>query len=433
MFEIINKKLDIKNSKGLKIDFGCGANKESGFIGIDSRKVDGIDILSDLDGMSNIPNGCAIVVRTCHVIEHFEFNDLLRFLKECFRILSHTGYMIMYFPDLGKIDPKIDKDIAIKHVFGGRDYPENYHNSFWSKEQMKWFLDKIGFCNIEEVKYNGIHHPYKAPFEDWTCGLKMTITTEKQITKEEIMVKDTKATTLAEIKKYPIEYYMDKIKNNEHFKFSRYGDAEWMFYFKKGHANSDAIDGCKIVRNETDYNESISSLLAETIDNPKESNSYFYALQNMSLRVFGNRIPKLNWHNADVFHYASIRNELLPFLQLLREKNLVFIGGQYLRNIETLLPYNHFIEVPEKNCYVEKDRILRDIRDYGKPAIYIFQCSVLSSILIYELDIPESTLLDLGSLLDPLVGRLNRSYHKIIHESGILIEYIRGLNRMNRK
>jgi hypothetical protein len=46
-------------------------------------------------------------------------------------------------------------------------------------------------------------------------------------------------------------------------------------------------------------------------------------------------------------------------MKLLKEQKLVFIGGNYLRKISDILPVEKFIEVPEKNCYFEKDRILQ--------------------------------------------------------------------------
>ena len=34
--------------KNMKIDFGCGKNKKSGFIGVDILKLEGVDIVDDL-------------------------------------------------------------------------------------------------------------------------------------------------------------------------------------------------------------------------------------------------------------------------------------------------------------------------------------------------------------------------------------------------
>jgi len=187
-----------------------------------------------------------------------------------------------------------------------------------------------------------------------------------------------------------LQFYIDKIKKNEHFSFVRYGDGEWFTILggKKG----------QIVKNETDYNHKAGIELKKTIDEPKD---YYYGIQGYSLKRF--KIQKRNWHDADVFHHASIAGKLFPLIKAMREKPVVFIGANYLRAIDKVIPYDHFIEIPDKNCYEEKDRILKEIRDYGKPAIYSFSASILSCILIYELDIKDSWLIDFGSLWDLFV------------------------------
>lgn len=219
---------------------------------------------------------------------------------------------------------------------------------------------------------------------------------------------------------YPLDFYINKIKSKEYFKFSRYGDGEWIYYFK-------ILKQGQYINQEMSFDNNINNLLRKTINFPKESDSYFYGLQGLGLSMFGDKIPKLHWHDSDIFHFASINKEILPFLKILKENKLVFIGAEYLKKINTILPYDYFIEIPEKDCYKVITKTLKSIREYKKPAIYIFQCSIVTKILIYELDMPESFLLDLGSLLDPFVGHCSRSYHKGIIENGTINQYIEGL------
>ena len=222
------------------------------------------------------------------------------------------------------------------------------------------------------------------------------------------------------IYRYPLEYYVDRIKNNEYFNFVRYGDGEWIFYFKNRKQG-------QAMNSEIDFDTDLSDRLIKSINQNRESDSYIYGLQDLSVNLFGAKLPKLQWHAADVFHYASIDKKLLPFLEALKEKKLVFIGGKYLRKIKEILPYDHFIEIPEHNCHKEKDNILKAIRDYGKPAVYLFQCSVLSKVLIYELDIPDSFLIDAGSLFDPFVGKRSRTYNEYVIENGIIDNYKKAI------
>ena len=65
-------KLFKDNNLGVKIDLGCGANKGAGWIGVDFRKEPGVDIVQDLTKFpwSSIPDNCASIVRTSHLLEH---------------------------------------------------------------------------------------------------------------------------------------------------------------------------------------------------------------------------------------------------------------------------------------------------------------------------------------------------------------------------
>lgn len=168
MFKLVNKSLELKEAK---LDFGCGLNKENGYIGIDSRELAGVDIVSDTIGFSNMPSETAYIIRSCHFIEHLNFLEFLRVMTEWKRILMTGGQLLIFFPDLKKINPETDNKIALRHVFGGRDYKENCHNSFHEKDSVQWFMDYFGFENIQNVEYMGIHHPYKEPFK-WTTGLR---------------------------------------------------------------------------------------------------------------------------------------------------------------------------------------------------------------------------------------------------------------------
>jgi hypothetical protein len=61
----------IKNSQ-IHIDIGCGENKRQGCIGVDFRKMKGVDIVQDLTVFpwNNIPNGIADTIMSSHLLEH---------------------------------------------------------------------------------------------------------------------------------------------------------------------------------------------------------------------------------------------------------------------------------------------------------------------------------------------------------------------------
>ena len=73
---LISEKQRIKNlfrdKASVVLDMGCGGNKRQGAIGVDFRKMDGVDIVQDLSlyPWRAIPDECADVLSFSHVWEH---------------------------------------------------------------------------------------------------------------------------------------------------------------------------------------------------------------------------------------------------------------------------------------------------------------------------------------------------------------------------
>lgn len=127
----------IASNAGIKIDIGCGAAKNKGFLGIDYRPLPGVDIVHDLESFPwPLPDECALVAVSSHVVEHINphhgdsrvlglINLLLnkglisekdvelfigekdpgprfmRFMDEVWRILKPGGEFAMVFPYAG--------------------------------------------------------------------------------------------------------------------------------------------------------------------------------------------------------------------------------------------------------------------------------------------------------------------------------------------
>ena len=70
---IISEKQRIKNlfcdKATVILDLGCGGNKRPGAIGVDFRKMNGVDIVQDLSlyPWSSLPDECADVLSLSHV------------------------------------------------------------------------------------------------------------------------------------------------------------------------------------------------------------------------------------------------------------------------------------------------------------------------------------------------------------------------------
>lgn len=99
------KKLLAKEESGLiKIDLGCGSNKQPGFIGVDYRKLAGVDIVQDLEQFPwPLPDGCATLVVAGHVVEHINpaKGTFIKFMNEVWRITKFGGQFMISTPYAG--------------------------------------------------------------------------------------------------------------------------------------------------------------------------------------------------------------------------------------------------------------------------------------------------------------------------------------------
>ena len=81
------------------LDVGCGANKQHGFVGMDRRQVDGVDIVHDATVLPwPVENESCATVLMSHVIEHMPPYLHLEIVNEVWRILEDDGLFIVSTP-----------------------------------------------------------------------------------------------------------------------------------------------------------------------------------------------------------------------------------------------------------------------------------------------------------------------------------------------
>ena len=67
----LNKKLNLPASREIKINFGCGKVRQPGYINVDIRNTEAVDIVVTLPDLSNCLEGQCSEVYLSHVLEHF--------------------------------------------------------------------------------------------------------------------------------------------------------------------------------------------------------------------------------------------------------------------------------------------------------------------------------------------------------------------------
>lgn len=88
----------MKKPKELKLDLGCGKNKQPGYVGVDIRKFDGVDIVADLTKKWQWRDGSVDEVYSSHFVEHLEADERIHFCNELYRILKKGGKAVIVVP-----------------------------------------------------------------------------------------------------------------------------------------------------------------------------------------------------------------------------------------------------------------------------------------------------------------------------------------------
>lgn len=92
----------VKN-KIIKLDIGCGGNKQEGFIGIDQYKMKGVDVVCNV-GKEKLPykDNSVDEIYSAHFIEHLTNYEgkweRTHFFNEAHRVLKKGGKMTLIFP-----------------------------------------------------------------------------------------------------------------------------------------------------------------------------------------------------------------------------------------------------------------------------------------------------------------------------------------------
>lgn len=83
----------------IRLDVGCGDQKQRGFVGLDKRRLRGVDIVHDLERTPwPLPATCCAVVILSHVWEHVTPARTLAVMAEIHRICRHDAVVMIAGP-----------------------------------------------------------------------------------------------------------------------------------------------------------------------------------------------------------------------------------------------------------------------------------------------------------------------------------------------
>jgi len=87
------------NLKGIRLDLGCGKSKQAGFVGMDKRKLKGVDIVHDLEQFPYpLENESCRTITAANIVEHIKPWLMNDFIDELWRIMEFGGQLAIAYP-----------------------------------------------------------------------------------------------------------------------------------------------------------------------------------------------------------------------------------------------------------------------------------------------------------------------------------------------
>lgn len=203
------------------------------------------------------------------------------------------------------------------------------------------------------------------------------------------------------------EKYLEKIKNGEHFKYSRYNDGELIAIIGETPNNANC-DGHQYL---PEMSKELKKALLEykfSEDYVLESFKFWYDLLPHVKKILDDLKalnPELTFMSDDFIRipHEQTPDKFIQLMDVLKTKKITIIGPKYLEELKRFFNFT-LIEVPLINCYTKKDRIIDIINVLNSKSndnYYLFSASMATNVIIdvFKND-NENTYLDWGSVWD---------------------------------
>ena len=92
----------IEKRSGILLDIGCGEAKQPGFVGMDKRALDTVDIVHDLEEFPYpLEDESCLTIVGSHIVEHIKPWLMIDFMNELWRLLKPEGQLALSTPYAG--------------------------------------------------------------------------------------------------------------------------------------------------------------------------------------------------------------------------------------------------------------------------------------------------------------------------------------------
>lgn len=146
----------------MKLHLGCGKRNIPGFVHIDAVDYPHVDHVATIDNLSFIPDNSVDLIYNCHVLEHFKRKDVVRVLREWFRVIKQGGILRISVPDFAKLCEVYQRErnlgLVVGALFGRQDYLYNIHYNVFDLNSLSEVLQQAGFEKVRHYDWRQTEH-----------------------------------------------------------------------------------------------------------------------------------------------------------------------------------------------------------------------------------------------------------------------------------
>ena len=133
----------------MKLNLGCGKDIRKGFVNVDCRALSGVDCVFDLSSDEKLGSpGSVDYILAQDILEHFPQAKVRGILESWVELLGPGGVIEIQCPDIldavRVAEMSLSDDWMIRRIYGGQDYPGNFHKAGFTRATMKHLLQSLG-------------------------------------------------------------------------------------------------------------------------------------------------------------------------------------------------------------------------------------------------------------------------------------------------
>ncbi len=133
---------------------GLGSIDHPGFVNIDGVDRPHVHYVQSLVRLDRFHDSTVAFIYTSHTLEHFPYATTVETLKEWRRTLIPRGKLCISVPNFDRILDLYrlsgsDVDEILPPLFGGRDYPFNFHYRAFDQQSLTKLLIQAGFSSVQ--------------------------------------------------------------------------------------------------------------------------------------------------------------------------------------------------------------------------------------------------------------------------------------------